>query len=137
MIGYLEEVIRELALILAIMSGYVKTFKVKDGDKDKNKKYDVFLYRCWWQAITKIKTIWTKREKISKYQIRCFTSFDDRYIKSKIKTCRHEIYINFRGLNVYNTKYYLQVYLDNCACKILSTQVIDYLDDNVFESDQN
>ena len=36
--GYLDEVIRPLVLILSKMSGYVKTFKVKDGDKDKNNK---------------------------------------------------------------------------------------------------
>ena len=35
MIGYLDKAIRPLALI---MSRYVKTFKVKDNDKDKNEK---------------------------------------------------------------------------------------------------
>ena len=35
---YLDEVIRQLVLILPKMSGYVKTFKVKDGDKDKSNK---------------------------------------------------------------------------------------------------
>ena len=34
--GYLDKVIRSLVLILPKMSGYVKIFKVKDGDKDKN-----------------------------------------------------------------------------------------------------
>ena len=38
LIGYLNEVIRPLVLILPKISGYVKTFKVKDGDKDKNNK---------------------------------------------------------------------------------------------------
>ena len=38
MIGYLDKVIRSLVLILPKMSGYVKTFKVKDGDKDKSNK---------------------------------------------------------------------------------------------------
>ena len=38
LIPYLGKVIRPLALILGNMSGYVKTFKVKDRDKDKNKK---------------------------------------------------------------------------------------------------
>ena len=37
-IGYLDKVIRQLVFILPKMSGYVKTFKVKDGDKDKNNK---------------------------------------------------------------------------------------------------
>ena len=38
MIWYLNKVIRPLVLILPKMSGYVMTFKVKDGDKDKNNK---------------------------------------------------------------------------------------------------
>ena len=37
-IRYLDKVIRLLVLILPKMSGYVKTFKVKDGDKDENNK---------------------------------------------------------------------------------------------------
>ena len=36
--GYLDKVIIPLVLILPKISGYVKTFKVKDGDKDKNNK---------------------------------------------------------------------------------------------------
>ena len=58
-------------------------------------------------------------------------------IKTKIRTFGDKVYINFRGLNVpeddikcksfivisidsllvYENKYYLQVYLDNCAYK--------------------
>ena len=61
--------------------------------------------------------------------------------------------VNFRGLNVredniecksftvicidslivYKSKYYLQVYVDNCAYKIVNKQMTDYLDENVFE----
>ena len=37
LIGYLDKVIRPLVLVLPKMSGYVKTFKVKDGDNDKKK----------------------------------------------------------------------------------------------------
>ena len=33
-------------------------------------------------------------------------------------------------------KYYLQEYLDNCAYKIVNTKMIDYLGDNLFESDK-
>ena len=36
--GYLDEVIKLLVLILHKMSRYVKNFKVKDGNKDKNYK---------------------------------------------------------------------------------------------------
>ena len=38
LIGYLNKAIRQLLLIMPKMSGYVKAFKVKDGDKDKNNK---------------------------------------------------------------------------------------------------
>ena len=34
-------------------------------------------------------------------------------------------------------KYYLQVYLDNCAYKIVYTEMIDYLDGNLSKSDEN
>ena len=38
MIEHLDKVIRALVLLLPKMRGYVKTFKVKDGDQDKNNK---------------------------------------------------------------------------------------------------
>ena len=37
----------------------------------------------------------------------------------------------------YENKYYLQVYLDNCAYKTVNMQSINYTDDNIFESDEN
>ena len=40
-------------------------------------------------------------------------------------------------LRVYENKYYVQVYLDDCACKIVNNQMIDYLNENLFESDGN
>ena len=64
-----------------------------------------------------------------------------------------KVYTNFPGLNapeddielksftvisidsfpVYENKFYLQVYLDNCAYKNVNKQMTDYLDENVFE----
>ena len=41
--------------------------------------------------------------------------------------------ISIDSLLVNESKYYLQVYLDNCAYKIANKQMVDYLDDNVFE----
>ena len=38
LMGYLDKAIRPLVLIMPRISGYVKTCKVKDGDKDKNNK---------------------------------------------------------------------------------------------------
>ena len=79
--------------------------------------------------------------------------YNDRYIKNKIKGYDNKVYINFCGLNfpeddiecesftvitidsllLSEKKYYLQVYLDNCAYKIVSKQMRDYLDENIFE----
>ena len=67
------------------------------------------------------------------------------------------MYINFRGLNVqeddieceyftiisidlwliWESKYFLQVYLDKCAYKIIEKQITDYVGDNPFEIDEN
>ena len=41
--------------------------------------------------------------------------------------------ISIEFLHVYENKYYLQVYLDNCAFKIVNKQMTDYLDENLFE----
>ena len=38
LIGYLVKAARPLVLIMSVMSGHAKTFKVKDGDQDKNSK---------------------------------------------------------------------------------------------------
>ena len=59
MIGNLGKVIRPLVLILIKLNGYVKVFKVKVADKDKNNKLRSFhidvdnLLEKYW-------TIWTK-----------------------------------------------------------------------------
>ena len=37
------------------------------------------------------------------------------------------------SLLVYENKYYIQVYLDNYADKIVNKQMADYFDDNLFE----
>ena len=42
LIGYLDKALRPSILIMSKMSGYVKTFKVKEGDKDKNNKIMFF-----------------------------------------------------------------------------------------------
>ena len=36
-------------------------------------------------------------------------------------------------LLVYDKKYYLQVYLDNCTYKTGNKQMTDYVDENLFE----
>ena len=41
------------------------------------------------------------------------------------------------SLLAYENKYYFQVYLDNCAYKIIDKRMIDYLGENPFETDEN
>ena len=78
--------------------------------------------------------------------------YDDRYIKTKIRTYGDKVYTNFRGLYVpqecesftvisidsllvYENKYYLEVYLNNCAYRIANKEMTDYLDGNLFKTD--
>ena len=40
---------------------------------------------------------------------------------------------SFDSLLVYENKYYLEIYLDNCAYKIANKQMSDHLDDNLLK----
>ena len=51
--------------------------------------------------------------------------------------CEFFTVISIDSLLVYHNKFYLQVYLDNCAYKIVNAQMIDYLDGNLLEPDEN
>ena len=43
---------------------------------------------------------------------------------------------SFWSFTCMQNKYYLQVYWDNCAYKIIDKQMIDYLNENRFETDE-
>ena len=81
--------------------------------------------------------------------------YDDRYDdKTKTRTYGDKIYTNFCSWNVteggveclsftitsidslliFENKYYLQIYLNNCAYKSLDKQMTDYLDDLLLSS---
>ena len=60
-IAYLEKTIRSLVNIMPKMSGYVKTFKVKEEDKDKNNKL-MSLPRDDEKLLEKYKAVSTKIE---------------------------------------------------------------------------
>ena len=47
--------------------------------------------------------------------------------------CESFTVISIDSLLAYENKYYLQVYLNNCAYKIANKQITDYLDKNLFE----
>ena len=51
--------------------------------------------------------------------------------------CRFFTVISMDSFLVYDDKYYLPVYLDKCPYKVEGNQMIDYLDDNLFEADED
>ena len=130
------------------MSGHVKTFKVEDKII-KLMSYCIDVEKL----LEKYKTIWTKIEDLKNIKLNTLPVYDERYIKTKIGTYGNKVYTNFRCLNVpeddiesecltvifvdslliYENEYYLQVYLENCVYKIVSRQMTDYLNGNVFE----
>ena len=82
------------------------------------------------KLLEKYKTIYTKIENLKNIKLNALPAYDDRYIKTKIRTYGDKVYTNFRGLNVpedgkkcesftiisidsllvYESKYYLIVY---------------------------
>ena len=47
------------------------------------------------------------------------------------------IVISIDTLLVHKNKYYLEVYLEICFYKIINKKLIDYIDENPFETDEN
>ena len=135
--GYLYKVIRPLVFILPKISGYGNS-KVKNGDKDKNNKL-MSLHADDDNLLEKYQITWTKIEDLKNIELNALPVYDHRYIETKIKTYSDKFCTNFRGLNVpedgvrcesftvisvdslpaYNSKFYLPVYLNNCAYNIV------------------
>ena len=134
------------------MSGFVKTFKVKDVDKYKNNKSTSFRTDDE-KLLENYKAIWTKMKDLRNIELNAFRVCDDKYMKTKLRTYHDKVYTNFPGLNVlkddiacdffrgisigslivFENKYYLQVYLDICAYDIANKKMTDYLDENLSE----
>ena len=107
------------------------------------------------KLLEKYKTIWTKIKNLKNIELNALGAYDDRYINTKIRTYGDNGYTNFHDLNVpkdgveyefftlisndsllvYERKFYLQVYLDNCTYKIVNTQMVHNLGDYSFKSD--
>ena len=142
LIGYLDDIIRPLVLIFPKMSGYVKTFKVKDGDKVKNNKLLMSFSIDEEKPLEKYNTIWSNGKGLQNIKLSARAIYDDRYIETKIKTYVDKVYTNFHGLDVSKddvecesftitfidsllvneNKYYLQVYsFKHGAYKIVNT----------------
>ena len=105
------------------------------------------------KLLQKYKAIWTKIENFQNVNLNALPIYDDRHTKNKIRTYGDKVFTKFSGLNVpendieyecftvisidslhvYENNCFLQVYLENCAHKIVNKQITDYLDENVFE----
>ena len=121
------------------MNGYVKTFKFE------HKSSKLMSFRIDDEKLLDLKDI----------ELNALPVYDahSRYIKTKIRTYGDKVYTILRDLNVpeddiqsesftvisidsllvYDNKYYLQVYLDNCAYKVVNKQMTDYLDRNLLK----
>ena len=90
-----DKAVRPLVLIMAKMSGYAKRFKLKEGD---NKLISSRIDDE--KQLEKCKAIWTKIEDLKNIELNALPIYDDRNIKTKIRTYGYKVYSNFRCLNV-------------------------------------
>ena len=101
------------------ISGYIKTFIVKDKN---NKLMSIGIHDE--KLLEKYKVTWTMIE------LNALPVYDDGYTKTKIRTYDDKVCISFHGLNVpdgtecefftdISFDSYTQVYLDNCAYRII------------------
>ena len=130
------------------MRGSVKTFTVKE----RNNKLMSFQIDNE-KLLGKYKAIWTTIEDLKNIKLNALPVYDDKLMKTKTRTFGDKVHTNFRGLNVpeddkecesftvisinsllvYDKEYSLQVYLKNCAYKVVNKQMADYLDEILFE----
>ena len=84
LIGYLVKAIKPFVLIMPKMNWYVKTFKVKDRDKNKNNKL-MSSHTVDEKLLQKYKAIWTKIEDLKNIELNALPVYDDRYIKTQLR----------------------------------------------------
>ena len=84
LIGYSDKAIRSLVLIMTKMGECDKTFKFKDGDKDKNNKI-ISSSIDYEKLLEKYGAIWTKIEDLKNNELSVLPVHGDRYIKTKKK----------------------------------------------------
>ena len=77
LLWYLDEVLKPLAIILPKMSGYVKDFKVKDGNKD-NKLISFPIYDE--KLLERYRAIWTNIEELKNINLNTLPVYDNRYM---------------------------------------------------------
>ena len=83
-----DKAIRPLVLIMPKVSGYFKTFKVKEGD---NKLISFHIDDE--KLLEKYKAIWAKIEDWRNIELNALPVYDGRYIKTKIRTYGNKVSI--------------------------------------------
>ena len=137
---------KPLLIIFDKIDGFIR---ISDGTiSDGSEKYDTIYYRIRYlvslkSSMTYIFSYFSARIKVPslnylRLEIYALPVYDDRCMKTKIRTKSDKFYTNFHGLNVpkvdieckvftvisidfllvYKNKYYLQVYLEICGYKI-------------------
>ena len=92
-------------------------FKVKDIDKDKNNKLMSFRVDDE-KILEKYKAIWKKIKDLKDIELIALPVYDDRYVKTKIRTSGDKAHTNFCDFNVLE---------DDVECKSFTVISIDYL----------
>ena len=77
------------------------------------------------------------KTKIISYGDKVYTNFCSLNVPEDDLKCESFTVISIDFLLIYENKYYLQVYLGNCAYKTIDKQMIDFLDENPFETDED
>ena len=76
-------------------------------------------------------------KNIQSYGDKVYTNFCGFNVPKDGVECEHNLISSIDFLLVYENIYYIEVYLGSSAYKIINTQMIYYLDHNLFESDEN
>ena len=149
-IGYnYEDKIRPLYIILPQMGGYIKYFE--NGSKNmsfKIKDEDIYL---------KYNEIWNKIKSILNVKFHSQPIYDEKYIKTKVKTFNSVINTLSSGDEIPKEKIhyvcipavcidsilrvdkenYPEVYLEQCKYKIKKKELVSFIDDEVNLSSNN
>ena len=104
------------------------------GNKKLLEKYKATQTKI--EDLKKKKTVYSNRYIIIKIRIygdKVYTNFRDFGVPEDGIECESFIVTSINSLLVYDNKYYLQVYIGNCAYNILNKQMTDYRNENLFE----
>ena len=106
----------------------LELLRIKTEDKGKND--NLMLFRIDDdKLLEKCKTIWTKIEDLPNIELHSLSAYNDRYIRGSNVPEDGVVYESFTvicidSIVVFGNKYYLLVYLDHCAYKIVDKQMI-------------